>query len=174
MANLKLALAVYLIAVLSGCGQLGKQNDLAKSLATWQNLKAQNGDLYRYETSFASLFGFGSTTTLTVQAEQVVVRAYEAYRYNSPGGREVTASWTEVGVAVGTHGAGAAPRTIDELYGVCRSEVLTRSSLENDFYLEFRPDGVLERCVYVPKNCADDCSSGVNITGLEFLPAKPG
>ncbi len=51
--------------------------------------------------------------------------------------------------------------------------VLTRSSLKNDFYLEFRGDGVLRTCDYVPKSCVDDCSRGVNITGLEFLPAKP-
>ena len=147
-----------------------EQVALETSLETWKNLKAQNGDHYRYKTSFGSFSGFGDTTTLTVQGETVVSRAYEAYRVNgNTGEKNVTESWTEEGAEVGSHKAGAEPRTVDELYGVCRSDVLTQNPSANDFYLEFRDDGVLKTCDYVPKDCVDDCSRGVNITGLEFL-----
>ena len=173
MKRLKLLTLVFTGLLLSGCGQFAKQGELDKSLATWQALKAQNGDHYRYETSFGSFSGFGNTTTLTVQGETVVSRAYEAYRVDgNTGEKNVTESWTEVGAEVGSHEAGAAPRTVDDLYRVCRSEVLAQSPLENDFYLEFRDDGVLRTCDYVPKGCVDDCSRGVNITALEFLAAK--
>lgn len=76
------------------------------------------------------------------------------------------------GAALGSHEAGAAIRTVDELYSVCRDEVLTQNAFANDFYLSFRDDGVLNYCEYAPKDCVDDCSSGVNITDLEFLPAE--
>ena len=154
-------------------GATQEQKLLAKSLETWQQLKTQNGEHYRYKTSFASFFGFGSTTTLTVQAEKVIARTYESYSTNDEGGREAGESWTEEGAALGSHEAGAALRTVDELYGVCRSDVLTQNPLENDLYLVFRDDEVLKTCEYFPKNCADDCFMGVSIAGLEFLPTKP-
>ncbi len=147
-----------------------QQKELAESLETWNTLKAENGDYYRYDTSFASFFGFGSTTTLTVQDEQVIVRAYRSYATNEDGEPEAAESWTEEGAAVGSHEAGAEPRTVDELYSVCRSEVLPQNPLENELYLEFRDDGVLKTCEYFPKSCADDCFMGVNITDLEFPP----
>lgn len=172
MTQVKLLVLVFTGLLLSGCGQSVKQSELDESLATWQNLKAQNGDHYRYETSFASWTGFSSTTTLTVKAGRVTARAYEA-TYFDQDKTETTETWTEQGSEVGSHEAGAEPRTVDELYGVCRSEVLMQSSAENEFYLEFRGDGVLKDCYYRPKNCADDCLMGVNISGLEFLPAKP-
>lgn len=155
--------------LLAGCAQVVKQGELDRSLATWNALKTQNGDSYRYETSFASWAGFGNKTTLTVRDGEVTARAYEAYRHEE-GQTTITESYAEEGAALGTHEAGAASRTVDELYGVCRAEVLTQSALANDFYLMFRADGVLETCEYAPKNCVDDCSSGVNVTGLEFLP----
>ena len=155
--------------LLAGCAQVAKQGELDRSLATWNVLKTQNDDSYRYETSFASWAGFGNKTALTVQNGKVTARAYEAYR-REEGQTTVTESYSEEGATLGAHEAGAAPRTVDELYGVCRAEVLTQSALANDFYLTFRADGVLETCEYAPKNCVDDCSSGVNVTGLEFLP----
>lgn len=170
MARPKRFIALGLSGVLLvGCAQLAKQGELDRSLAAWNALKAENGESYRYETSFASWAGFGDTTTLSVQSGKVTARAYEAYRLEGDGQTTITESWTEEGAAVGSHEAGAAPRTVDELYGVCRAEVLTKNPLANDFYLFFRDDGVLESCTYVPKGCVDDCSSGVNITGLEFL-----
>ena len=155
--------------VLAGCSGVVKQGALDRSLTTWNALKTQNGDSYRYEMSFASWAGFGNKTTLTVQNGKVTAQAYEAYRYEE-GRTTVTESYAEEGATLGTHEAGAALRTVDELYGVCRAEVLTQSALANDFYLTFRADGVLETREHTPKNCADDCSSGVNVTELEFLP----
>lgn len=165
----RLGLVFGTVLVLAGCTQVVRQGELDRSLATWNALKTQNGNSYRYETSFASWAGFGNKTALTVQDGKVTTRAYEAYRYEE-GQTTITESYTEEGTTLGTHEAGAVPRTVDELYGVCRAEVLTQSALANDFYLTFRADGVLETCEYAPKNCADDCSSGVSITELEFLP----
>ncbi len=148
-----------------------QQKQLAESLETWNALKAENGDHYRYETLFASWTGFRSTTTLTVQDNVVVTRAYESSYINDEG-EEITESWTEEGAAVGSHEAGAKPRTIDELYTECRENVLTQDATENEFYLSFHDDGVLEACYYRSKNCADDCLRGVSAEEFEFLPPK--
>lgn len=148
-----------------------QQKRLAQSLETWQALKIENGDHYRYETLFVSWTGFRSTTTLTVQGNEVVTRAYES-SYTSDEGEEITESWTEEGAAVGSHEAGAEPLTIDELYLECREDVLTQNAAENEFYLEFRNEGVLSSCYYRPLNCQDDCLFGVGIDDLEFPPFK--
>ncbi len=114
--------------------------------------------------------GFGTKTTLTVQGKKVIARAYEAYTQDgNTGETTVTESWLEEGSAIGSHDVGADPVTIDTLYATCRSDVLSQSPLANTIYLEFRDDGVLRSCEYVPKDCLDDCSSGVNISILEFL-----
>lgn len=94
MARLELTLGVVAI-VLTGCSQLAKQGELSESLAVWNALKTENGNSYRYETSFGSWAGFGDTTTLTVHSGEVVVRAYEAYITNGEGEQEITSSWTE-------------------------------------------------------------------------------
>lgn len=148
-----------------------QQKQLAKSLETWQALKAENSDYYRYNTLFVSWTGFRSTTTLTVQGNEVVTRAYEA-SYTNDEGEEITESWTEESAAVGSHEAGAEPRTIEELYLECREDVLTEDTAENEFYLEFRNEGVLSSCYYRPLNCQDDCLFGVGIDDLDFPPFK--
>ncbi len=41
-------------SLLVGCSLIGYQGDLSRSLTTCQQLEAENGGYYRYETSFAS------------------------------------------------------------------------------------------------------------------------
>lgn len=162
--------SVIVAFFLAGCSSLGYQNELGQSLATWQRLKAENGGHYRYETSFASWAGFGYKTTLTVQDETVVARAYEAYEQDgNTGETTVTESWLEEGSAIGSHEAGADPVTIDVLYERCREEILPQNSQANEIYLDFLENGVLETCKYRPYNCEDDCLFGISIDRLEFL-----
>lgn len=138
---------------------------LAESLADWQVLKGHNGGHYQYDVGFASWVGFSDTTTLEVRDDEVVLRRYEARDAEG----EVTESWTEQGEALGSHEHGAPLQTIEELYAVCRNEVLTRDREENTIYLEFGDDGVLDYCQYVPVDCADDCARGVSIDAFRFL-----
>lgn len=142
---------------------------LAESLADWQVLKGRSGGDYQYDVRFASWVGFSATTTLEVRDDEVVLRRYEALDAEGM----VTESWTEQGAELGSHEHGAPLRTIEELYAVCRNEVLTQDRDENTIYLEFRDDGVLEYCRYVPVDCADDCARGVSIDELRFL-GEPG
>jgi hypothetical protein len=170
MARLGLMFAAVAL-VLIGCGQVVKQSELDKSLATWDALKVEHGNHYRYETRSVSWTGFRSTTTLTVRNGEVIMRAYEA-RYQNDVGEDVSESWTEEGAAVGSHESGADPVTIDALYSKCRTEVLTQDPRDNAFYLDFHTNGVLKTCEYRPLACVDDCLFGVSVDVLEFLATK--
>lgn len=138
---------------------------LAESLADWQVLKGQSSGDYQYDVRFGSVFGFSSTTTFEVQDDMVVLRSYEVRDAEGV----VTESWTEQGAELGSHKGYEPLRTIEELYTVCRNEVLTQERGANDIFLKFRDDGVLEYCEYFPKNCADDCFMGVSIDDIRFL-----
>ena len=161
---------ILLCISLSAClFNTAKFTELSRSLAAWRNLKSDEGGHYQYTSSFGSFAGFGWTTTLKVLDDEIVERRYEAYQIENGGEKKVTETWVEVGDEVGQRDEGAPPRTVEEVYGVCRDEVLSQSTFSNDIYLEFDSQGLLESCVYVPKGCADDCSTGVNISDLKFL-----
>lgn len=148
MARLGLMLGA-LAMVLIGCSQFAEQSELGKSLETWNALKAENGGHYRYETRSVSWTRFRSTTTLTVRGGEVVIRAHESH-YQNDAGEDVSESWTEEGAAVGSHESGADPVTIDALYSECRTEVLSQNPRDNEFYLDFHTNGVLETCQISP------------------------
>lgn len=150
-----------------------RQNRLAESLRTWNKLKAEHDDHYRYEVAEGFFIGFGYVTTITVRNGEVVARTSEYIETNDKGKYKVVSSWTEKGAAVGSHEEyGAAPRTIDEIYRMCRDDVLTRNPRANDIYLDIGDDGVLINCNYAPKGFAVDVAPGVNISALKFLSAK--
>jgi hypothetical protein len=171
MARLGVLVGLLLAAMLTGCSLNAWQSELSQSLEAWQQLKTENGVYYRYETDFISWTGFRSTTTLTVQNERVVARAYTS-SYENDAGEPVEESWLEEGEAVGSHDSGADAVTIDALYTTCRTEILTKNTLDNELYLDFHEGGVLETCTYRPLDCMDDCLFGVSIDRLEFLPNK--
>lgn len=145
-----------------------QQKQLAKSLETWNALKAEQGNHYRYEVSAGSVFGPGYDTTLTVQEGVVVQRDLATSEIDDEGNVTTTQVWSETGAALGSHDEGAELITIDERYNRCRNDVLSRNSLNNDVTLEFQDKGVLASCYAIPKNVAYDGGAEV-ITNLEFL-----
>ena len=80
----------------------------------------------------------------------------------------IALQWEERGAELGSHPEAAPLATLDALYERCRSEVLTRDPDENRIYLEFDERGILETCVYSPRNCVDDCSFGVTLVDVEM------
>lgn len=142
-----------------------EQKQLAQSLETWQQLKAQNGDHYRYEVNAASVFGPSYDTKVTVRADKVVQRDLTITDIDDEGNTAVTESWSETGDALGTHDDGAELLTIDEHYERCKDDVLSQNPVTNDIYLGFQDNGVLGDCSYIPKNVAYDGGSPI-IVGL--------
>ena len=146
-----------------------QQKQLAESLETWNVLKAENGNHYRYEVSAGSVFGPSYDTTLTVQAGEVVQRDLAITEIDDEGNVSIVESWSETGAALGSHDEGAGLIPVDSYYSHCRNDVLNQDSETNYIYLELLGSGVLSYCFYVPKDVAYD-GGGYVITGLEFPP----
>ncbi len=159
--------------VLAGCSGGVKQSDLDRSLTTWNALKAENGNSYRYEASLSTGIGSPSTTTLTVRDGVVVSRSYTRSDVNETGER-VTTTWTEEGEAVGAHEEGSEPLTLDARYERCKNDVLTQNSASQVILLEFETNGVLTFCEAFPRDIfygGGFDGGGEYLRGLEFLPA---
>lgn len=146
-----------------------QQKQLAESLETWNTLKTENGDHYRYEVSAGSVFGPSYDTTLTVQKGEVVQRDLGITEIDNEGNVTTTESWSETGAALGSHDEGAELITLDERYSRCRDDVLNRNASTEDVTLEFQANGVLASCYTIPKNVEYDGGSEF-ITSLEFPP----
>lgn len=146
-----------------------QQKQLAQSLETWNTLKAENGDYYRYEVSAGSVFGPSYDTTLTVQAGEVVKRDLAITEIDNEGNVTTTESWSETGAALGSHDEGAELIAVDTYYSRCRDDVLKQDPETNHIYLELQDSGVLSYCAYIPKDVAYD-GGGYVITSLEFPP----
>ncbi|TDM00394.1 MAG: hypothetical protein C4K58_04085 [Flavobacteriaceae bacterium] len=136
------------------------------SLESWKDLKKNNGNSYMYTVHFRSWVGSGSKTTLTIQNGVVTKREYEEYKDRSG---TIVSSYSETGNQVGKNQFGADALTIDQLYDTCISSILTVNPDHN--YISFSTDNskMMRTCSYFPKNCADDCSVGVNISDFVWL-----
>ena len=171
MAYLKLLVPCFAALLLAGCGQFARQGELDKSLATWQALKVENGESYRYEVSSGSALTPPATTTLTVRNGAVIKRSYIFTDVNSTG-EKVTESWTEEGATVGSHERGSEPLTLDERYQRCRNDVLSQSPITYEIRLEFAENGVLAYCAAFSKDIyygGGFDGGGEYLDGPEFL-----
>ncbi|NOR70381.1 MAG: hypothetical protein GQ532_11935 [Methylomarinum sp.] len=144
-------------------------NKLENSLSSWHVLKRQKGASYQYATEFSSWVGFGNETIISVKRDVVVEREYRSW--NNKG--EKTLFWNELSPnELGKHKEGAPLKTMDELYDDCREILITKGSEKNRINLSFNKRGIMRTCLYTPKYCADDCSSGVRIKSLSFQKLK--
>ena len=146
-------------------GPSPEQARLAESRESWAALKAESGSSYRYTAMDSSWTGYRWQTTVEVVQDHVARRSYTS---ETDTGVAAT-SWLEEQGALGSNPGGAPPLTIEELYDMCASEVLTQDPTENWITLTFQSDGLLQHCSYFPKNCADDCAVGVSMATLEFI-----
>ena len=164
-----LSLTLSLAACDTGNDELAQE--LETSSDTWQALASDAPAGYGYTRQFESFAGFGFITSFEVVSDQVTMRSYEAYDVDEFGDRVTTDTWTETGSELGSHEVGHPLLTIDQIYEQCRDDVLTRDPSENTLILSFHENGILRTCHYVPNDCLDDCSFGVDIASLELLGA---
>jgi hypothetical protein len=141
-----------------------RQALVAESLAVWQEVKAADDGTYGYTRRTSSFTGYRTITTFVVSNDVVVRRTYEGYDESD----ELVDSFDEQGDQVGSNQEGAPVYTIDQIYEVCRDEVLTQDPEANAFFLSFHPDGILEDCLYRSLTCQDDCQMGVGIDSLDL------
>ena len=143
------------------------QETLSKSLEIWKHLKKANNGEYGYSRSFRSWVGFGYTTHFTIKDDIVIKREYTEF-VGRHALEKLPESWIEVGADVGTHKKGHDALLIEQLYNICTKEVLTKDRSHHSIFLELHPNGIISNCYYVPKDCMDDCSQGVEIENLTF------
>jgi hypothetical protein len=139
--------------------------ELAASQEAWEQSRDAAGNSYTYTSEFQSFTGFGGRTTIVVEDGEVTERHYKAQHTS---GGEAT-QWSEFGVEVGDHSAGAGAVVIDDLYTECALEVLTKD--EETHWMSFfvdSSDGILRSCTAAHRLCNDDCSRGVNIASVTF------
>ncbi|HWN71912.1 MAG TPA: hypothetical protein VNM90_29940 [Haliangium sp.] len=161
---LAISLAAALIA---GCGsdsEPPEKDSLAESLSVWQDMKTADDGTYQYTRTSSSFSGVRTTTTFVVENDVVVRRTHEVYDADGT----VIDSFDEQGDEVGSNTGAHPVYNVDELYQICRDDVLSQDPEKNQIILTFHEDGILETCVYVPLDCADDCDEGVDIATLDM------
>lgn len=142
----------------------------SESIDKWSALKTENGNSYVYQTKFTSWIGEASITEVTVIKGVVTSRVYEHFKTDGTNGRgEIIDSYSETAANLGVHENGALPITIDALYSTCASEYLTVDVTNNTIYFETELNGLMTLCGFVPKECLDDCYTGVRINNFDWI-----
>ncbi len=144
------------------------RSDLEKSFDTWLAFKKSSADSYSYTVRSASWTGYFTETVITVQAGEVTGRKYIAKIRKDNGAVETLGQWTEDRTGLNSHSDGAATRTLNQIYDMARTQWLVRRE-DADTYFEAANNGIISSCGYVPKNCQDDCFTGINITAVNAL-----
>ena len=153
--------------------------ELAKSLATWEQLKAKCGGNYSYKIRWSSWVGFGHETEIVCRQNKVTERKYREWKGNrvvvGPGQapKPQGNSWTEKGKQVGSHKKGAPPKTVDQLYQEARKILEAKLSPHQRLYARYDKQGLLRSCFYVDTRIADDAPrTGVMISSIAL--GQPG
>lgn len=174
------AMLVTLAAVLGGCGGAAAPTQVDEARALWAETKA-DCRTYHYTIGFESFTGNRQQTSFEFVDDVPTVRTYVWARREVVGMTSnfvIVESWVETGAEVGTHVAGQAPRTMEQLYDECERDVLSQNPATNAITFSSDQRGVLQSCFFVPVNCADDCAMGDVVTSfgcgsLDRTPPRP-
>ncbi len=139
-------------------------SEFAVSFETWQRLRDELGNSYEFNLQSSSVFGFGSTTTITVENGVITTRAFERYEINfETQERIITQTFIENEDALNSNPEGFRAMTLDDVYNACDRDILTVDPDTNFITFTTAENGLLEVCSFFPKNCQDDCSVGFQI-----------
>jgi hypothetical protein len=165
---MKYLLSLFMmIAVLSACKKESFQSDLSKSRDAWQDFKKTSNNTYAYTVTTSSWAGFGASTTILVSNGIVSGREYASYTLDGQTGQKTTQdSWSESRTTLNSHQAGAAAITMDAVYDQAAAVWLKADVNKNTIYFETNNQGMISTCGYAPKECMDDCFTGIHITGI--------
>lgn len=130
-------------------------------LERWQ----KNPTTYFYWRIRSSVTGAAESTGVQVVEGRPVARYYKALRGTGPA-VQVATSWSETGDRLGAHRAGAAARSMDELYELCRSSLERSGDLRRLVRIDGR--GVLSACHTAERRCMDDCGENFGVQGVVF------
>ncbi len=171
-------LNIYLIALLltgalfASCkkSDIKYESNYEASYRSWTDFKQSSQNSYRYMVSFGSWTGAGSETTITVTNGKITGRSFVAKTYEDPQSNVITIvkEWTEDESSINTHGEGYPAMTLDEVYQKAKTDWLLKRK-DVTTYFETNNGGMISSCGYTPKNCIDDCFTGIKIQYIEKL-----
>ena len=170
-------LGVGLTVAQSADPVLSDADQLKASLVNWEQAREECGGDYSYQVRWSSAFGFGHTTTITVQGNKVVERKYVEFGQPEPvkpgeAPAEPKPKWVEMGKELGTHKEGTAGRTMDELYAEAKKLLEKDLPGHERRSLAFDQQGLLNYCFTRDTRIADDSPlSGIAAFQLQ-LKAK--
>ncbi|MGE7777179.1 hypothetical protein ACQKLP_20845 [Chitinophaga sp. NPDC101104] len=164
-ALLLLCLATIMTSCSKGKSNMEFKSEYDRSYDAWAGFKSKSGNKYQYTVNQSSVFNFGANTTITVVGGKVTERKFSSYKREGTGQIVITGEWTEDANAIGSHTAGAAAITMDEVYAKAKNDWLKKR--ENvKVYFESKNNGMLSTAGYVPNGCMDDCFEGIYITSI--------
>lgn len=145
------------------------ENDYDKSYKAWLDFKKSSNNTYRYTVHSGSWTGQSSETTITVKDGKVIGRDYIAKSIKGhPHEVVIREEWTEDIKDLNSHPNGYNTITLDDIYHKAKTEWLIKRK-DADVSLETKNNGMISSCGFVPKNCMDDCFSGINIKLIEAI-----
>jgi len=145
-------------------------NAYYNSTRSWDSLKKEHNNSYEYSIVNSSYSGWRSEIKITVTNGRVTRREYwETTKSIGGGFGALEKVYIEAGRTVGHNKKGGLPITLDRVYIACAQHSLIVDEEMNDISFKTDESGVLAVCGYTPKNCADDCFTGVSIASFKWL-----
>jgi hypothetical protein len=143
-----------------------QQTALASAATTWAAAKVSCG-VYSYNRFRSSSFS-GYYVDTYVEVMNDVPSRYHSLSGSSPPRGNPDAGVTEVDLR-GDQITQPAALTVEGLLAECAS-VLTVDQNRTDVVLSISAQGVPTACLATPKNCADDCTSGISLRTFVCAP----
>lgn len=140
------------------------------SLKKWNQVKKEHKDSYEYSISFSSFIGYSNTTTVTVKEGKIIAREFSETVQDEQGNfNEERTIYQEKGNEVNSDKNGFKAILFDQIYQDCGNNYLQQDEQMNHLYFDVDGIGILKHCSYFPKNCMDDCSTGVTVSRFKWL-----
>ena len=171
------ALILAASSVAATCGKAsseGSERDfssqaLNEAASVWKSTRNQLNSSYTYIRIQGSMTGENYVTLVRFEKGELTARVYKRLKTGVKDGKrhvEIREAWmAEKGMKRLSGGEGGFPGlTMEELYQACEKDVLNRDPKTNHVGLAADERGVLTKCYYSPKMCADDCGRNYGIT----------
>lgn len=149
------------------------RTQLETAVAAWAAFKGSCAT-YSYDRRWTSVFGAAGSTEVEVMNDVGTRRRYSTLSGSSvPDGGVWTTAWDEMGSDVGQHTtqyAAFPASTVEQLLAECET-VLAHDPAAYTLTLQTDSTSGLPRvCTNFPRNCADDCESGIRIVTFLCAP----
>ena len=149
------------------------KESLEAAKQNWQSTAHRLNNSYTYIRVQGSMTGETYVTLVRFENSELTARIYKRLKVGVKDGKrhvEIREAWMATkGMKRLFGGEGGFPGlSMEELYDACESEVLKRDAEKNHVGLAADDRGVLKRCYYSPKMCADDCGKSYDVS--HFYP----